>query len=446
MLIGWDFDTRVLLDPHDGADGWPNKLGAFIDALVERRPGLQVYMLKWDLGVVQTLGRGAMPIVLLNWLAGERVHLRLDRAHPVGACHHQKIAVIDDAMAFCGGIDITVGRWDTRGHQDVDPRRDSPWGFRQDPWHDATAAVDGEAARALGHLARERWAHATGERLDPVGCGGDPWPADIAPILRDVEVGIARTQPAHGDQDAAHEIEALYLAAIRGARSFIYCESQYLASHRIAAAMAERLAEPGGPEIVVVNPLSAEGWLEEAVMGSARALLVERLRAADREGRFRLFHPVAEGGTPIYVHAKVMVVDDRFLRVGSSNLNNRSMGLDTECDLGVEAEAGAPPDDPLRIAIARVRRDLLAEHLGVTVGDVAAVEARCGGRLVPTIEVLMRASGRTLVPLEPPQLHEPARELAEARLLDPERPVSPRRLWRRVRRNATPRLETSGQA
>ncbi len=93
--------------------------------------------------------------------------------------------------------------------------------------------------------------------------------------------------------------------------------------------MAARLREPDGPEIVVVNPETADGWLEEKAMGSARARLLRLVRAADRFGRFRLYTPVAAGGTPIYVHAKVLVMDDRLLRIGSSNLNNRSLGYDT---------------------------------------------------------------------------------------------------------------------
>lgn len=431
LLIGWDFDTRIRLDPEDGEGEWPNTLGPFIDALAERRPDLCIRVLKWDLGALAALKRGTMPLFLIDWMTSPRIRLRLDRVHPIGACHHQKIAVIDDAMAFCGGIDLTVGRWDTREHRDRDSRRDSPWGFAQEPWHDATAAVDGEAARALGDLARDRWAHATGEQLEPVRTGRDPWPKGLKPLLRTVEVGIARTQPAFDGQETAHEIEALYLEAIRGAQSAIYCESQYLGSQRIAEALMERLAEPGGPEIVVVNPLSAEGWLEEQVMGAARSLLVARLREADRERRFRLYYPVAAEGTPIYVHAKVMVVDDRFLRVGSSNLNNRSMGLDTECDLGIEAHAEAGDEGDIRTAIRRVRLDLLGEHLDVSPDEVAAAQEQAGGSLIGAIEALRRPAGRTLMELDPPPLNAVEKEIAESRVLDPERPVRP---WRALRR------------
>ncbi|HEV7255214.1 MAG TPA: phospholipase D-like domain-containing protein [Mesorhizobium sp.] len=420
LLIGWDFDPRIRLSPENSDGEWPNRLGDFINALVERRPELNIHVLKWDLGVIYTMGRGSTPLFVLDWLTDERIHLRLDGVHPPGACHHHKIAVIDDAVAFCGGIDITVGRWDTPEHLDRDERRDSPWGFSQPPWHDATAAVDRDGARVIGELARKRWKIAEGEDLPtPPDPEHDVWPEGLEPSLHDVEVGIARTRPEHGGYEEEREIEALYLAAIASAERSIYIESQYFASHRVAEVIERRLGEPDGPEIVIVNPLSTDGWLEETVMGAARAVLFGRCRKADRFGRFRMYHPVASGGTPIYVHAKVMVVDDRLLKVGSSNLNNRSMGLDTECDITVEADR---PD--VSEGICAARRRLLAEHLGVEPADVARAEEESGGSLIAVIEGLRKPEGRTLVPLEPAPVTESERLMVDERLLDPERPRS----------------------
>ena len=419
ILIGWDFDTRVRLDPERHDPDWPNKLGAFINKLVEQRPSLRVHILKWDLGLIATLGRGATPLFILDWITSKRIELRLDRVHPLGASHHQKIAVIDDVMAFCGGIDVTVGRWDTREHKDDDPRRTSPFGFRQPPWHDATAAVSGEAAKALGALARQRWQHATTEKLPPAGAATPIWPEDLEVTLEDVDVGISRTQPAHAGEAEVREIETLYLDAIRRARKLIYLESQYFASHKIGEALALRLREEDGPEIVVINPQAASGWLEEEVMGAARTLVLRDLAAADRHDRFRIFYPVAAGGTPIYVHAKIMIVDDTFLRIGSSNLNNRSMGLDTECDLALEA----PPDDAGRLAhrIRALRHDILAEHLGVRPDEIETAEETAAGSLVQAIEKLRRPQGRSLHPVRAQPLTDLEEEVARKHLLDPER-------------------------
>lgn len=128
ILIGWDFDTRIEMEPQlPRADG-PNKIGQFIEWLSDREPDLQVRILKWDVGLFSSLLRGETPFYVLKWIFGKRVSLKLDGAHPKLSAHHMKILVIDDSVAFCGGIDMTVGRWDTPSHLENDPARHSPWG------------------------------------------------------------------------------------------------------------------------------------------------------------------------------------------------------------------------------------------------------------------------------------------------------------------------------
>ncbi|OMQ16262.1 phospholipase, partial [Modestobacter sp. VKM Ac-2676] len=269
-----------------------------------------------------------------------------------------------------------------------------------------------------------------GERLEPLTEERDCWPAEVEPLLTDVDVAVARTRPEHGGTSLVHEIELLWLATIAGARRSVYVESQYFANPRIADAIAERLREPDGPEVVVVNPRVADGWLSEKAMGTARALALEALREADVHDRFRLYTPVTEQREDIYVHAKVTVVDDRLLRLGSSNLNNRSMGLDTECDLAIEAVDGQPGADRIAATITGFRDRLLAEHLGCTPDEVAAAIADTGS-LVQGIERLRRPAGRSLVVFEPPELGPVDRSLAETEVLDQEK--TPDR-WRRVER------------
>ena len=424
FLIGWDFDFRIHLDPENREDEWPDKLGPFMTELVKRKPGLQIRLLKWDLGALKMLGRGATPLYLLRWKAHPRIHVSFDHAHPVGASHHQKIVVIDDSIAFCGGIDTTIGRWDTRDHRGEDQRRNSPWGVAQGPWHDATAAVDGAAARTLGLLARERWRVAVGEKLTPHKQFRDIWPKFLKANFRDTQVAIARTRPHYQDQRAASEIESLYLAAIAAARRLIYIESQYCASPRIGDALCRRLEERGGPEIVIINPKSADGWLEEKIMGEARNFIVHQLRAADHEDRFRIYYPVAGDNTPIYVHAKIMIVDDWFLKIGSSNLNNRSMGFDTECDLAVEASEGGNRDRSNRRKIKNIMLDLVSEHLGIECSLLSHTQQKFKGQLILTIEKHRKTRGRTLRILKLQKPKDVDSKNAGKSILDPEEPAS----------------------
>ncbi|MGI3212950.1 phospholipase D-like domain-containing protein [Roseovarius tibetensis] len=436
IMIGWEFDTRIALDPRIDSGAEPNRFGSFLSWLVRRRPDLRIHLLQWDVGLVSILGRGSTPLRLADWMIGRKIRLKLDNAHPAGAAHHQKIIVIDDVLAFCGGIDATADRWDTCAHEDDSPFRKRPTSKRAyGPWHDATCAVDGAAARALGELARTRWEHATGEKMPPPPAVAPLWPDSVDPLLKGAGVAISRTAPAYAGRGAVHEIEALYHAIIAAARRTLYIESQYFASRPLAEAIAARLTEPDGPEIVVINPEVADGWLEEKAMGSARARLLDVVTRADVYGRFRLYTPVTRGGTPIYVHAKIVVMDDTLLRIGSSNLNNRSLGFDTECDLSVEVTLGMTNEEECRSKIGGFRTALIAEHLGVaprTVMDTIDAE---NGSLIAAIEAL-RGKGRSLVPFVAPEFGTVTDSvLGENDLLDPERPAhrwrsfQPHALW-----------------
>jgi phospholipase D1/2 len=416
LLIGWDVDTRVSLVDEDPPEGAPPGLGALLSWLARRRPDLNIHILAWDQGAISVPGRGTTFLRMLRWGLDSQIHVKWDHQHPLDGSHHQKILVIDDKIAFCGGIDITGSRWDTRHHKDEEPGRRRPFtGRAYEPWHDATMAVDGCAAEAIGDLARIRWECATGTTLPvPPRAAHDLWPTGLEPHFRDVEVAIARTRGKAGRIEEVREIEALFVDLIRRARRFVYVETQYFASRVIAEAIGERLAEPDGPEFVIVNPRTAYGWLDGKVMSPARYHLVNALKDKDRGGRFAIYYPVTEGGADIYVHAKIMIVDDKVLRVGSANMNNRSMGLDSECDLLIDAS----DDAAARAAIAEIRTDILAEHFGVEPAQVAGCFAETGS-LIACIE-RMRGKGRTLVPLEPEEPSEVEKKLAQSELLDPE--------------------------
>jgi phospholipase D1/2 len=284
--------------------------------------------------------------------------------------------------------------------------------------------VRGPVAGALGDLARDRWQRATGETLMPPPRDDPIWPQSISPTFEDIEVAIARTAPGYtDDHQPVHEIEALYLDAIAAARRTIYCESQYFASRKIGEALTRRLREPDGPEIVIVNPESADGYLEAAVMDTARAKLLAMVHEADRYGRFRIYTPVTQKRRPIYVHAKILIVDDVLLRVGSSNLNNRSLGFDTECDLVMEAAAQGPASKDFSARVRAILYDLLTEHLDVDADAFAAALEDTGGSLIRAIEGLM-GEGRSLAPYDPDEPAAAEEALADIDLLDPERPPS----------------------
>ncbi len=387
LIIGWDFDGSIRLRPDASAEESP-PLGPLLRSLVEAKPDLDVRILVWSVAVVHAPGAPGPLIFGADWQDHPRLHLKLDTHHPLYAAHHQKIVCIDDALAFVGGMDLTVERWDTHRHACDDPIRLKYDGCIYEPVHDLQMAVDGEAARSVAEVGYGRWKLATREELSPTTPdGADPWPEGLAADFVNVPVAIARTYPAWGDQPAAQEAAALTMNALSAARKSIYIEAQYMTAPAIGDVLEQRLADPDGPEVVVIQTHESHGWAEELVMGSNRDRLIRRLRKCDHYDRLRVYYPVipngAGGECQVLIHSKLIIVDDVFLRIGSSNLNNRSMGLDSECDLAIEAT-----DEEERRTIARLRDRLLAEHLETQPETFTEVLEATGGSVIRAIDQL----------------------------------------------------------
>jgi phospholipase D1/2 len=416
LILAWDFDSRTPLGRD--STGKDVTAGEFLNRLAAQRRGLRIRILDWDFPIVYGTDRELPPTLGVSWKPHRRIDFRFDDTHPFGGSHHQKIVVIDDHLAFSGGLDFTNKRWDTREHKADDSRRVFN-GEPYPPFHDVMIGVDGEAAEALAKVARERWHAATGQRLKPVKARKDPWPEQLPVHLTDVAAGVSCTYPPRVEKGpGVHHVEALYLDMIERARKYIYIENQYFTSEKIGAALARRLAEPDGPEIVVVTRLLSHGWLEEITMTTLRTQLVRKLREADAHGHFRVYYPDVPGlceGTCLDIHSKVMIVDDEWLRIGSANLSNRSMGMDTECDVTLEAKG----EKRVQKVFRDVRDGLLAEHLGC---EVTAVAREVGRRTAMAAAVQALAlNSRCLKELEAPEI--PESKLAVAKVGDPEAPI-----------------------
>jgi phospholipase D1/2 len=372
FIVGWDIHSRTAFVGESGSasDGYPEAFGDFLSALVKQRPKLKVHVLLWDFAVLYATERELFPIYALRWNTPPGVDFYLDNAVPLGSSQHQKLIVIDDSVAFSGGLDVTIRRWDTSAHDYDHPLRRDPAGRYYRPFHDVQAIVEGDAARALGRLARARWQCACDERI-ALGRGtGDCWPDGLEADFSDIEIGIARTQPAYRTQPQIQEVEALFLESIGKAEYSIYIENQFLSSLKIARALAERLRQRPNLELLIVAPQSHDSWLEAHSMRNGRIRFMREFADRDIIPRVRLMYPEVKKGrrkTHTMVHSKVMIIDDTFLRVGSANLNNRSMSADTECDLLIEA--GKPGE---RAAITDIQNRLLADHTGASAQQIAA--------------------------------------------------------------------------
>jgi phosphatidylserine/phosphatidylglycerophosphate/cardiolipin synthase-like enzyme/uncharacterized membrane protein YdjX (TVP38/TMEM64 family) len=390
LILGWDIDSRIRL----GSGGRGPRLYELLNECVRKRPEVHVHVLVWDFPLAYSMDREPLQSLNFPRKTHANIHFHLDDELPVGSSHHQKVVVIDDKVAFVGGMDLTAARWDRPDHYPDDPGRVRPDGEPYGPYHDVQMVVDGEPAARLGDMARSRWQWATGRLPEPPGqVDGDPWPDTVEPDLRDLDVTVALTLPAFKGRPERREVEGLYLERIAAARKTIYLENQYFTSETVRDALARRLREVDGPEILIVLPRMTTGLLEQLVMEPLQSDVLDQLAEHDAHGRLSVYCPFADedGETSIKVHTKLMIVDDVFLTVGSANLNERSMGLDSECNLAANVPEGSAASDVLRA----FRQRLAAHHLGLPVDDVAEGEQRAG--MLGAVRELRRGV-RRLVP------------------------------------------------
>lgn len=443
IIVGWDLHSRVQLVRSGQDDELPTALGELLVALLKRNEDLQVHLLLWDWAPIYALEREPLFFGNDPWDRHERLHFRTDDAHPLGASHHQKIVSIDGRVAWCGGLDLGKWRWDIHAHPAHEPRRREPDGELYPPFHDQQVIVDGAAAAALEDVVLDRWHRAGGEALDalagdaPSGAAAaddetDPWPSSVRPWLQDQQVGIVRTLPEYDGRPAARESERLYLDMIAGARRLIYIENQYLTSRAAREALREVLQRDDPPRVVIVLPKDTGSWLEVYTMDALRVRTLQELREADRHHRLGVYSPEVPGLKEgcMMVHSKLMIVDDQALRIGSSNLSNRSLGLDTECDVAIVAE-----DAATEAAIRDLRHKLIAMFMWMEPADVRRAEeqaARDGKGLTEAIEALRAEKAETapdgdnrLGPMtgeSDPQWQD---QMPDERLVDPDRPLTP---------------------
>jgi len=202
-------------------------------------------------------------------------------------------------------------------------------------------------------------------------------------------------------------------------------ESQYFTAPLIARELAARLREPDGPEVILISTEHSPSYFDQMTMDRTRLAFLQELQEADRHGRMRMFCPVTTMGLPIIVHAKLTIIDDQLMRIGSANINNRSLGFDTECDLSLEAST-----DAHRAEITRLRNKLLSHWLGCPQTPMDEAIEACRG-VGPALDQLRAMGHCRLRPLHPEPLGALATFVATFHLGDPIGPGDAWRPWKR---------------
>lgn len=418
-IIGWDIhsETRLVGASGRADDGLPEELGPFLRALVQRRPALRINILVWDFVSFYASEREWNSAA--KFIAGTsgRVRFHFDSTLPFGSAQHQKIVCVDGSLAFVGGLDLTIRRWDTSDHRADHALRCDPHGKPYPPFHDVQCMVDGDAAVSLFELAEERW-RAAGQQTDHrCALKSMRWPANVLVEAEHIPVGIARTEVVGHAGLGINEVERSLQAAIRSATSFIYIENQFTSAMKIARELAEQMLRVPSLRVLVVAPKLHSSWLESQAMHNGRGAFIDCFSAAGVADRVRFVYPVSRSRdteAAVMVHSKLMIVDDRILRIGSANLNNRSMGADSECDLIFEAAS-----DEHRNFIASVRHRLIAHFCGVDEQIMTQNE----DRLFALLDEVSKADGaKTLRDVESSVLTSIVATMVQP-VADPERPL-----------------------
>lgn len=306
----------------------------------------------------------------------------LDMRVRAGGCHHQKLVVLrhrdhpERDIAYVGGIDLCHSRNDDATHAG-DPQAvamSSVYGPRP-PWHDAQAAIQGPAVAQVDEVFRQRWTDPTPLTRNPIArlhdllTGTDTQPGELPPRppvpapRGSYTVQLLRTYPPRGypfAPEGERSVALGYQKALRQARQLIYLEDQYLWSRDVAESFAEALHDQPQLRLIVVVPPhpDMDGMAESAQrFGRDRALSILRDAAGDRLAVYSLEN---HAGTPVYVHAKVCVIDDTWATIGSDNFNRRSWTHDSELSCAVFDGSGAYPRD-LRLGLAREHLDRAAD-------------------------------------------------------------------------------------
>jgi phospholipase D1/2 len=429
FIIGWEVDSGTYLLRGKEAEHSEIPVTA-LDLLkwkATQNPQLQIYILRWDSSVAFLNEREPLPEYAWSTNSPENLHICLDNTVPIGGSHHQKIVLVDDELVMTGGMDIARQRWDDRTHSIHNPLRNDangPYG----PYHDVQMMMDGPIVQDFAELVRWRWRQCSGYEAVPArpqsktDGGSANWPAFSEPFFKDMSCAIARTIPYLEDQDSVQEIRRMYQDLIEQAEDFIYIENQFLSYKQIALALNRQLRAKPKLRILLVSSYNPQGLFESEGLWAARIDFKNILQENIDPSRVRMAcSGIPDQNGQIHykrVHSKVFIVDDRYLVVASSNINNRSMTLDTECDVILQAQ-----DAGQRRCLFETRNDLIGEHTSRTAEQVRQIFEQGG-----SIDDLLNAgekNGYSLREIDDTKFTNQNFQLVAQRFADPEEPLIP---------------------
>ncbi|MGQ8366971.1 VTT domain-containing protein [Glaciecola sp. 1036] len=378
FIVGWDIDSRIRLlrGDEEKESELPSVISDLIALKAQENPELDVHLLRWDSSLAFFGMREVWAKEVWDEKTPDNVKTILDSSIPMGGSQHQKIVIIDDELAFAGGMDVAMHRWDTREHKVEHPERDDGDG-NYGPFHDVQVALSGKIVSELSKLVRWRWnrlvedEQRVTEAIVDVDEDSLPatWPKSVDPIFENIDCAVAQTIPFMDDQEPVQEVRKMLLGLIERAEKFVYIENQFANRGEIAEALNKRLKEKPKLKVLVFSSYEPKGTVECEAYWAGRIDFKNILENGIEKERILMAYSSSTNADGLAghkrVHAKVTVIDDEYFVIGSSNLSNRSMSLDTECDIVFQAKTQAHKDK-----VRWFRNDLISEHSGWSVDEV----------------------------------------------------------------------------
>ena len=344
-------------------------------------------------------------------------------------------------------MDVALHRWDTREHLIDEPGRIGPDG-EYGPFHDVQMVSCGPVVEHLAELARWRWNRLSDTAIDTPEAMPDhgnerpeTWPQGVSSCFENVPLAIARTLPEMDDVESVQEVQHMLLDLIGQAERFIYIENQFTTREEIARALNKQLKAKPDLEVLIVSSYDPKGLFETEAFWASRLAFKDIVEDGIDTDRIKMTYSSIrdQQGRLAYkrIHSKVMTIDDRYLVIGSSNLSNRSMTLDTEVDVVMFGDT-----DSNRKCIAFTRDDLIAEHTG---RDIETTESIMGGNHI--VNELMNnqiAHGYVLTEINDEEFTEASKANIFRTISDPEEPLIPpvKRLGGKLTAITNPRRRT----
>jgi phosphatidylserine/phosphatidylglycerophosphate/cardiolipin synthase-like enzyme len=382
ILVGWQIDSRLpLKKPRRSASGvfslaTTETLREKVIRLCEEKPYLRVYFLIWDHAYFYVIERE-------NWQGRiwenihPHVHFVFDNRHPFGVSHHEKIIIFDGKVALTGGIDLCDERWDTPQHLYLDPRRSRDWKQeRHGPYHDIAVQVTGPICQILQEHVAMRWSTISTvpfPRVPHTDSGTRPDSGHTVYFSRTLSE-VERMPKKRG---MVREVEFLFRDLIQSAKKRIILEGQYYWSNVISDMLISKVHAMRGQDFELILVLAELQWIRSLTryMMPYELSLMHKLASAARFSGVRLtigspyVQARSEGTTgevlpprPIYIHSKLLVIDDHFLSIGTANFATRALRLDTEIHMTLEAKTEAEKEHIRRFTHSLLKHWNLIPH------------------------------------------------------------------------------------